>query len=412
MINTGKLAGRTLFITGASRGIGKAIALKAARDGANIIVVAKTSTPHPKLPGTIYTAAEEIEKVGGRAHPCVVDVRDEQQVRSAVQDAVSKFGGIDILINNASAISLTGTLDTDMKRYDLMHHINTRGTFLVSKECLPYLTKSNHAHILNISPPLNLNPIWFAPHVAYTMAKYGMSMCVLGMAEEFRSAKVAVNALWPRTAIHTAAIEMLTGPDSLNVSRKVDIMADAAYAVLVREPTQCTGRFLIDDEVLTEAGVTDLKQYACNPEYADKLMPDFFLDIPENELNAIKEDIKQRKSVGASSGQIPALFGKIETLLSPELVQKTQAVFQFNIVGEEKGTWHLDLKNGAGSCGNGEPKVSPDATLTMKANNFHDMFSGKLKAATAYMTGKLKISGDLNKAMKLEKLMRSLKSKL
>lgn len=364
------------------------------------------------MPGTIYTAAEEIEKAGGRAHPCVVDVRDEQQVRSAVQDAVKKFGGIDILINNASAISLTGTLDTDMKRYDLMHHINTRGTFLVSKECLPYLKKSNHAHILNISPPLNLNPIWFAPHVAYTMAKYGMSMCVLGMAEEFRSAKVAVNALWPRTAIHTAAIEMLTGPDSLNVSRKVDIMADAAYAVLVREPTHCTGRFLIDDEVLIEAGVTDLKQYACNPEYADKLMPDFFLDVSENELNAIKEDIKQRKSVGASSGQIPVLFGKIETLLSPELVQKTQAVFQFNIEGEEKGTWHLDLKNGAGSCGSGEPKVSPDATLTMKANNFHDMFSGKLKAATAYMTGKLKISGDLNKAMKLEKLMGSLKSKL
>lgn len=412
MINTGKLAGRTLFITGASRGIGKAIALKAARDGANIVVAAKTSTPHPKLPGTIYTAAEEIVKAGGQAHPCVVDVRDEQQVRSAIQEAVAKFGGIDILVNNASAISLSGTLDTDMKRYDLMHQINTRGTFLVSKECLPYILKSNHAHILNLSPPLNLNPVWFAPHVAYTMAKYGMSMCVLGMAEEFRSAKVAVNALWPRTAIHTAAIEMLTGPDSSNISRKVDIMADAAYAVLIREPTQCTGRFLIDDEVLTEAGVTDLKQYACNPENVDKLMPDFFLDISESEIKAIKEDIKQQKTTGASSSQIPALFGKIETLLSPELIQKTQAVYQFNIEGDEKGTWHLDLKNVPGSCGIGEPKVAPDATLTMKANNFHDMFSGKLKAATAFMTGKLKISGDLNKAMKLEKLMRSLKSKL
>lgn len=180
MINTGKLAGRTLFITGASRGIGKAIALKAARDGANIVVAAKTAEPHPKLPGTIYSAAEEIEKAGGKAHPCIVDVRDENAVRNAVQEAVAKFGGIDILVNNASAISLTPTLNTDMKRYDLMNQINSRGTFLVSKECLPHLLKSNHAHILNISPPLNLNPKWFAPHVAYTMAKYGMSMCVLG----------------------------------------------------------------------------------------------------------------------------------------------------------------------------------------------------------------------------------------
>jgi len=187
MINTGKLAGRTLFITGASRGIGKEIALKAARDGANIVVAAKTAEPHPKLPGTIYSAAAEIEKAGGKAYPCVVDVRDEQQVRGAVEAAVAKFGGIDIVVNNASAISLTNTPGTDMKRYDLMHNINTRGTFLVSKECLPYLKKSNHAHILNISPPLSMKAKWFGPHVAYTMAKYGMSMCVLGMAEEFVS---------------------------------------------------------------------------------------------------------------------------------------------------------------------------------------------------------------------------------
>ncbi|XP_067626380.1 hydroxysteroid dehydrogenase-like protein 2 [Eurosta solidaginis] len=408
MINTGKLAGRTIFITGASRGIGKAIALKAARDGANIVVAAKTSTPHPKLPGTIYSAAEEIERVGGRAHPCVVDVRDEQQVRTAVKDAVAKFGGIDILINNASAISLTDTLGTEMKRYDLMHQINTRGTFLVSKECLPHLLKSNHAHILNISPPLNLNPRWFAPHVAYTMAKYGMSMCVLGMAAEFHSAKVAVNALWPRTAIHTAAIEMLAGSDSFNTSRKADIMADAAYAVLIREPHQCTGQFLIDDEVLSSSGITDFKQYACNPDYVDKLMPDFFLDVAEDKSNVQKLE----KASDALTGQIPALFGKIETLLTADLVKKTQAVYQFNIEGEEKGTWHLDLKNGAGACGIGEPKVTPDATLTMKSTNFNDMFSGKLKAATAFMTGKLKIAGDINKAMKLEKLMRSLKNKL
>ncbi|XP_013106683.1 hydroxysteroid dehydrogenase-like protein 2 [Stomoxys calcitrans] len=409
MINTGKLAGRTLFITGASRGIGKAIALKAARDGANIIVAAKTAEPHPKLPGTIYSAAEEIEKAGGKAHPCVVDVRDENQVRSAIQEGAAKFGGIDILINNASAISLTGTLETSMKKYDLMHQINTRGTFLVSKECLPYLIKSNHAHILNISPPLNLNPKWFGPHVAYTMAKYGMSMCVLGMAQEFRDHGVAVNALWPRTAIQTAAIEMLTGPDSAQWSRKPEIMSDAAYAVLIKEPRTCgTGGFLIDDEVLQANGVTDLKQYACNPENADKLMHDFFLDTEET-VNQLESKTSRKE---AASGNIPQLFEKIQTLLSPEIVGKVQAVYEFHITGDEKGTWFLDLKNGSGSCGQGSAPSQPDASLTMKSKNFVDMFEGKLKAAPAFMTGKLKITGDLQKAMKLEKLMKSLKTRL
>uniref|UniRef100_A0A0A1XFD2 Hydroxysteroid dehydrogenase-like protein 2 n=1 Tax=Zeugodacus cucurbitae TaxID=28588 RepID=A0A0A1XFD2_ZEUCU len=277
MQNVGTLRGKTLFITGASRGIGKAIALKAARDGANVVVAAKTADPHPKLPGTIYTAAEEIEKAGGKALPCVVDVRDEAQVRSAVQQAVAKFGGIDILVNNASAISLTSTLKTDMKRYDLMNDINSRGTFLVSKECLPYLLKSNHAHILNISPPLTLTPRWFASNVAYTIAKYGMSMCVLGMAEEFKARGVAVNALWPRTTVHTAAIEMLRGSEGAKYSRKPDIMADAAYVILSRKPSVSTGNFYIDDEVLNEVGVNDFTQYACYPQNADKLELDGFL---------------------------------------------------------------------------------------------------------------------------------------
>jgi len=283
MENTGKLAGKTIFITGASRGIGKAIALKAAKDHANVVVAAKTAQPHHKLSGTIYTTAEEIEKLGGKALACIVDVRDENQVRAAVQQAVEKFGGIDILVNNASAISLTSTLDTDMKRYDLMHNINTRGTFLASRECLPYLLKSKHAHILNISPPLNMNPIWFGNHVAYTIAKYGMSMCVLGMAEEFRDNNIAVNALWPRTAILTAAIEMLSGTDSAKFARKVDIMADAAYAILVKDPSTCTGKFLIDEDVLIENGVKDLTQYACYPENADMLADDFFLE-PRSKL--------------------------------------------------------------------------------------------------------------------------------
>eukprot|EP00099_Drosophila_melanogaster_P023736 NP_651578.1 uncharacterized protein Dmel_CG5590 [Drosophila melanogaster] len=412
MINTGKLAGRTLFITGASRGIGKEIALKAARDGANIVVAAKTAEPHPKLPGTIYSAAEEIEKAGGKAYPCVVDVRDEQQVRSAVEAAVAKFGGIDIVINNASAISLTNTPDTDMKRYDLMHNINTRGTFLVSKVCLPYLKKSNHAHILNISPPLSMKPKWFGPHVAYTMAKYGMSMCVLGMAAEFKDEGISVNALWPRTAIHTAAIEMLTGPDSAKWSRKPEIMADAAYAILTREPRQSTGQFFVDDEVLESAGITDLTEYACFRENADKLMVDFFVE--EKGAPVENEAAAEDAAAPASGGdvKIPQLFRKIESLLSPEIVSKTQAVFQFNISGAEQGTWFLDLKNGSGSCGAGTPTAAPDATLTMNSKNFFDMFSGKLKAAPAYMTGKLKISGDFQKALKLEKLMKALKSKL
>jgi NAD(P)-dependent dehydrogenase (short-subunit alcohol dehydrogenase family)/putative sterol carrier protein len=418
MINSGKLAGRTLFITGASRGIGKAIALRAAKDGANIVVAAKTAEAHPKLPGTIYTAAAEIEAAGGKALPCIVDVRDEQQVRSAVKAAADKFGGIDIVINNASAISLTNTPMTDMKRYDLMHNINTRGTFLVSKECLPYLQKSSHPHILNISPPLNMSPFWFGMHVAYTMAKYGMSMCVLGMSHEFKDLGIGVNALWPRTAIHTAAIEMLTGPESASWSRKPDIMADAAYEILCRDPKKATGQFYVDEDVLREAGVKDFTDYACIKENADKLMPDFFLEVPP-ELIAkygplASEGQKKEAAKGASkpSGKIEGLFQKIESMLSEEIVKKTNAVYQFNVKGDEAGIWHCDLKNGKGAVGKGEPPVPADATLTMDGKNFFDMFAGKLKPASAFMTGKLKISGDLKKAMALEKLMGSLRSKL
>ncbi|KFB44749.1 hypothetical protein ZHAS_00012649 [Anopheles sinensis] len=279
-----KLAGLTLFITGASRGIGKAIALKAARDGANIVLAAKTAEPHPKLPGTIYTAAAEIEAAGGKALPCIVDVRSEEAVRAAVKKAVATFGGIDILINNASAISLTPTEETDMKRYDLMHNINTRGTFLVSKECLPYLRRSRHAHILNISPPLNMEPHWFSNHVAYTMAKYGMSMCVLGMAREYESANISVNALWPRTIVFTAAVEMLHGKEGYSYARKPEIMADAAYAILSRPPGVSTGRFFIDDEVLAEEGVKDFEQYACVPGNALILTPDIFVNEKKAKL--------------------------------------------------------------------------------------------------------------------------------
>lgn len=273
------LKGKTLFITGASRGIGLAIGLRAAKDGANVVIAAKTTEPHPKLSGTIYTAADEIRKAGGQALPLAVDIRFEDQVQQAMETAAKQFGGVDILVNNASAINLSGTQQVDMKRYDLMHSVNTRGTFLCSKHAVPYLKQSTNPHVLMISPPLNMESRWFAPHVAYTMAKFGMSMCVLGMAEEFRSAGIAFNALWPRTTIATAAIENLLGGDRMmKLSRKPEIMADAAWQILTQPSRQCTGQFFIDDEVLIKAGHTDLIAYQVDQSLPpSQLAPDFFV---------------------------------------------------------------------------------------------------------------------------------------
>ena len=270
------LHGKTIFITGASRGIGKAIGMRAARDGANIVVAAKTAEPHPKLDGTVFTAVQEMQAAGGQGLACITDIRIEEQVQAAVDKAVETFGGIDILINNASAIDLSGTMDVSMKRYDLMHNINTRGTFLVSKLCLPYLLRADNPHILNIAPPLDMAPVWFSRHVAYTMAKFGMSMCVLGMAEEFRQQGVAVNALWPRTTIATAAIKnLLGGEQAMRCSRKPEIMADAAHAILIRNSRECTGNFFVDDDVLRSIGITCLDDYSVVP--GAPLQPDFFV---------------------------------------------------------------------------------------------------------------------------------------
>ncbi len=270
------LEGKTLFITGASRGIGLAIGLRAARDGANVAIVAKTAEPHPKLPGTVFTAAKEIEDAGGKALPIVCDIQHDEQVAEAVKKTVETFGGIDILVNNASAIHLTGTEATPMKRYDLMHRINTRGTFLSSQLCIPHLKKASNPHILMLSPPLNMEARWFAPHVAYTMAKFGMSMCVLGMAEELKRDGIAVNALWPRTTIATAAVNNLLGGEALmKGSRKPEIMADAAYVIFNRPSREFTGNFAIDDETMASAGVTDLSGYSVVP--GAQLMPDFFV---------------------------------------------------------------------------------------------------------------------------------------
>jgi citronellol/citronellal dehydrogenase len=271
------LSKKTLFITGASRGIGLAIALRAARDGANIVIAAKTREPHPRLPGTIETAAEEIERAGGRALPVATDIRDEAQVQAAVDKAAGAFGSIDILVNNASAISLTATADTSMKRFDLMHQVNTRGAFLCTQKCLPHLRRASNPHVLNLSPPLNMDARWFAPHCAYTMSKYGMSLLVLGMAEEFRQEGIAFNALWPRTTIQTAAISHIAGDAALRLSRKPSIVADAAHAILTADARTMTGKFLIDDDVVRASGVTDLSVYR-EPGVAEtELLPDFFV---------------------------------------------------------------------------------------------------------------------------------------
>uniref|UniRef100_A0A8C1QNG8 Hydroxysteroid dehydrogenase-like protein 2 n=2 Tax=Cyprinus carpio TaxID=7962 RepID=A0A8C1QNG8_CYPCA len=305
--NTGKLAGCTVFITGASRGIGKAIALKAARDGANVVVAAKTADPHPKLPGTIYTAAAEIEAAGGKALPCIVDVRDEKQINEAVEQAVEKFGGIDILVNNASAINLTGTLETPMKKVDLMLGINLRGTYLTSKLCIPHLLKSKNPHILNLSPPLNLNPIWFKNHTGHP------------------------------------------------------------------------------------------------------LLPDFFLDQQPEDLAKQMED---GKADSAATGPISDMFNIIRGILSPDIVKTTQGVYRFDLSGEHAGVWYIDLKNDAGSAGSGDPPVKADVVMALDSADFIKMFGGKLKPTMAFMSGKLKIKGDMGLAIKLEKMMAMMKSKL
>ena len=434
MLNTGRLAGKVLYISGASRGIGLEFAKKAARDGAKVAIAAKTAEPHPKLPGTIFTAAKEIEALGGTALPLIVDVRNEDDIQKSIEATVRQLGGVDIVINNASAISLTGTQETPMKTYDLMHSINTRGTYLVSKCALPYLKESaikgRNPHILNNSPPLSMRPVWFKNHVAYTMAKYGMSMCVLGMAEEFREAGIAVNAIWPKTAIMTAAMVMMGGGDSISAQcRTPEIMADAAYVILTKHSREFTGQFCVDEHILREAGVTDFSQYLAPGATEDSLMPDFFLDefLEAQGGEEMAEEIVARAekpaavktasaappaaaAPAAGGGQIEAVFAEITSALSEDLVKKTNAVYSFSVT--DQGTdWFLDLKNGSGACGQGASPVPVDASFKMSSANFGKMFAGKLKPTAAFMTGRLKIEGNMGKAMKLEKLMGKMQSR-
>ncbi|NXD30398.1 HSDL2 protein, partial [Spelaeornis formosus] len=406
-----KLAGCTLFITGASRGIGKAIALKAAKDGANIVIAAKTAEPHPTLPGTIYSAAEEIEAAGGKALPCIVNVREEQQIINAVEKAVKTFGGIDILVNNASAISLTGTLETATKKVNLMMDVNVRGTYLTSKACLPHLRKSKNPHILNLSPPMNLNPMWFKNHCAYTISKYGMSMCVLGMAEEFRG-EVAVNALWPKTAIHTAAMDMLGGPGIEKQCRKTDILADAAYCILTK-PKTFTGNFIIDEVLLREEGVKDFDVYAIAPVI-------FLIGAAQQEkkLSGSQQEradgakVKIESAAAKPLGPVAETFQVIQGAVTEEYVRNTQGVFQFELSGDDGGTWYIDLKTNGGNAGFGKPPVAADVVMSMSSADFVKMFTGKLKPTLAFMSGKLRIKGNMALAIKLEKMLSQLNSKL
>uniref|UniRef100_A0A8C9N3A6 Hydroxysteroid dehydrogenase-like protein 2 n=1 Tax=Serinus canaria TaxID=9135 RepID=A0A8C9N3A6_SERCA len=403
------------FLPCASRGIGKAIALKAAKDGANIVIAAKTAEPHPTLPGTIYTAAEEIEAAGGKALPCIVNVREEQQIINAVEKAVKTFGGIDILVNNASAISLTGTLETATKKVNLMMDVNVRGTYLTSKACLPHLRKSKNPHILNLSPPMNLNPMWFKNHCAYTISKYGMSMCVLGMAEEFRG-EVAVNALWPKTAIHTAAMDMLGGAGIEKQCRKTDILADAAYCILSK-PKTFTGNFIIDEVLLREEGVKDFDVYAIAPGHP--LMPDFFLDVEidtttmkkvifligdgqeEKKLSRSQQEgadaakAKTESAAATPSGPVAETFRVIQGAVTEEYMRSTRGVFQFELSGNGGGTWYIDLKTEGGSAGFGKPPVTADVVMSMSSADFVKMFTDKLKLFMAFMPENSSIKGDM-----------------
>jgi len=415
MINTGKLAGKTVFITGASRGIGKAIAVKVARDGANVVIGAKTADPHPKLEGTIFTAAKEVESAGGKCLPIQLDIRDEEQVKNAFKATLDKFGGVDIVVNNASAISLTSTEDTAMKKYDLMHSVNSRGTFLVSKYAIEHLKKAQNPHILTLSPPLDIRPIWFQNHVAYTMAKYGMSLTVFGMSAEFKSAGIAVNALWPRTTIWTAAMEMLGGQDASKSSRKADIMSDAAYAIFLKNSREFTGNFCVDEETLRNEGISDFDQYAVAP--GNKLTADFFL--PEKYLTGLDSlysvteasgnaaaSATASSSTGGESGAAK-VFAAVEQKVTDDIKQEINAKLSFVISGDN---WVVDARTAHPLSVTRGEATDVDVTFITDDATFTQMANGEIKAANAFMSGKLKIKGNLSVAMKAEKIFKKIKA--
>lgn len=393
--------------------VGKAIALKFAKDGANVVVAAKTVEPHPKLEGTIHTTAKEVEDAGGKSLAVQLDLRDEETVKSAIEKTVDRFGGIDLLVNNASAIFIAPTEDTPMKRFDLMNSINVRGTFMMSKYAIPHLRKASNPHIINLSPPPEFKPQWFSQHTAYTMSKYGMTLSAYGMASELKGS-IGVNALWPKTAIWTAAMNMLAGEDSRKGSRKPSIVADATYAIACRDKS-VTGNFFIDEEVLKEEGVKDFEQYAVVP--GNPLLPDFFLPdqvLKDFDANALSGFAKQISVGGGSSkksedGPIAAVFASASNVMTDEMKDDINATLHFVISDKN---WTLISKRGEAFQVKNEKPEKADVILTTDDATFLKMAKGETKPTSAFMGGKLKVKGSMGLALKVEKLFGKLKAKL
>lgn len=419
-MNKGLFAGKTVFVTGSSRGIGKAIALKFAKDGANVVVAAKTVEPHPKLEGTIHATAQEVEQAGGKSLAVQLDLRDEETVKSAIDKTIAKFGGIDLLVNNASAIFIARAEDTPMKRFDLMNSINVRGTYMMSKYAIPYLKKAKNPHIINLSPPLELKNQWFSQNTAYTMSKYGMTLSAFGLAAEL-GGSVAVNALWPKTAIWTAAMNMLGGEESRKGSRNPSIMADAAYVIACKDKS-VSGNFFIDEELLKEEGVENFEQYAECPGHP--LLPDFFLpdrilkDFDPNLLESLakqvtKKDSKKEANPTSDSpsneGPVASVFAAASGAVTDEIKDDLNATLHFLISDK---SWTLVSKKGAALEVKNEKPEKADVTLITDDATFVKMAKGEVKPTSAFMSGKLKIKGSMGLALKVEKLFGKLKGKL
>ncbi|KAB0802714.1 hypothetical protein PPYR_04900 [Photinus pyralis] len=394
-----KLYGKTVFITGGTRGVGKEIALKLARDGANIVIVAETDKPHPSKQGTLHTTIQEVEAAGGRGLAILMDIRHENQVKHAVELTVRTFGGIDILINNASAISLADTEETDMNSYDLINSVNARGTFLVTKMCLPHLKKSTTPHVLCIAPPINLRGFWFAGRVAYAIAKYGMSMCVMGMAEEFRGYGISVNALWPRVVIEKENMV------EKQVCRKPTIMGEAAYAILTMDPRPF-GEFFLDDQALAQVGMRRYDSYCVDPSFVNKLVLNAFVDdsgtIVQKKIR--KTTVEMDKSETAD--KMEKILEKFESLFDEALVKKTQKVFQITVTGDDHPKKaYIDLKNGKGAFRMGESPETANVHLKMGQDVFYESFVKGFKPSYAYKMGKLEVEGDKNTLRLLDNLI-------
>lgn len=419
MINRGLFAGKTVFVTGASRGIGKAIALKFARDGANVVIAAKTVDPHPKLEGTINETANEVNNLGGKGLAVQLDLRDEASIVKAVDETVNKFGGIDLLVNNASAIHLATSDGVPGKRFDLMNSINVRGTYLMSKYAIPHLRKATNPHIINMSPPVLLHPQWFSGHTAYTMSKYGMSLAAYGLSAELRG-EVGVNALWPKTAIWTAAMNMLAGDEARKGSRKADILADATYAIACR-PNTVSGNFYIDEEVLKEEGIVDFEQYAEVP--GATLLPDFFL--PDHVLAQFDKEILKNfgtkisgseikadtssSGTGTTSGPVGAVFASANSIMTEAMKDDMNATLHF-VVSDNH--WTIVSKKGQPLEIRNDKPEKADVMMTTDEATFLKMARGETKPTSAFMIGKLKVKGNMGLALKVEKLFVKMKAKL